>query len=196
MSTLPYFFPSSPSSLSLDCASDLLSSLLSILICLSLQLAACRRASPLCCCFCCLAASAPSSPPSPKLPPPLPLYPSSHLPLPPPQRHVDWAEQSCQSPIRACRAARPGRRKGAGGKWCRGVAVGPVDLPPLSSGPPQQIEPPAGEHGAHSGPMLGAHMPRNTNSQLQTNTHTHMHMCDDAVLTCTQTQRSFRGAEN
>lgn len=61
--------------------------------------------------------------------------------------------------------------RGEAGANGRCAVVGPFDLPPLSSGPPQQIEPPAGRHGAHHGPMLRAHMPQNTNSHLHTNTH-------------------------
>ncbi|CAK6971731.1 Hypothetical predicted protein [Scomber scombrus] len=50
------------------------------------------------------------------------------------------------------------------------------DLPPLSGGPPQQIEPPAGLHGARYGPMLRAHMPQSANSLLHTNKRAHDHV--------------------
>lgn len=56
-----------------------------------------------------------------------------------------------------------------------GFDADPANLPPLSSRPPQQIETPAGQHGARHGPMLGAHMPQRINSHSHTNTRRLMH---------------------
>lgn len=93
----------------------------------------------------------------------------------PPQCLADWVLQSCQSlagPAKLYILAR-GETRANG----RGVVAGPSNLPPLSSGPPQQIEPPAGRHRAHHCPMLRAHMPRSTNSHLHMNMHSYTNMC-------------------
>lgn len=109
----------------------------------------------------------------------------SNLPAPPhpPQCLVDWVVQSCQSlagPAKLHVLAR-GETRANG----RGIVVGPFNLPPLSSGPPQQIELPAGQHGAHRCPMLRAHMPQSTNSHLHMNMHSYTNMCmyGDTCLT-------------
>lgn len=128
--------------------------------------------------ICCLAVS---SPPSPSLnlpPPPHPLLSPlssgmSNLlaPPPPPYCLVDWVVQSCQSlagPAKLHVLAR-GETRANG----LGVVASRSNLPPLSSGPPQQIEPPAGRHEAHHCPMLRAHMPQSTNSHLSSNTHSY-----------------------
>lgn len=83
--------------------------------------------------------------------------------------------QSCQSLAGPAKQHVPVR--GEAGANGRGVVVGPADLPPLSRRPPQQIERPAGRHGARHGPMLGAHMPQSTNSHLHTNMHIYTNMC-------------------
>lgn len=149
----------------------LFSATLSVLIRISLQLAACLAASP------------PALSRSRLLPVPSQSYRHLHiltlylplscnsptslslLPLFFTCRAV-WVALSCQSlagPAKQHVSVREEAR--ASGP---GVVAGPVDLPPLSSAPPQQIEPPAGRHGAHRGPMLRAHMPQNTNSHLDT----------------------------
>lgn len=130
-----------------------------------------------------------STPPTPHLlPPPLPLLlppsllfsllelssllstPNLRPPPAPQQFHVGWGVWSCQSP------AGPAKQcvlvRGEAGANGRGVVVGPAGLPPPSSGPPRQIEPPAGRHGARHGPMLRAHMPKNTHSHMDKRTHT------------------------
>ncbi len=103
------------------------------------------------------------------------LLPHPPPPSPSPNRPVHWVVQSCQS------LAGPAKLqvlvRGEAGANGRVVFVGPADLPPLSSGPPQQIDSPAGRHGAHHGPMLRAHMPRSTNSHLHTNMHAHTNIC-------------------
>lgn len=82
--------------------------------------------------------------------------------------------------IGLCRAVSPwlglpsgtSRSEGEARANARGFNAGPANLPPLSSRPPQQIETPAGRHGARYGPMLGAHMPQ---AQIPTRTHRHTH---------------------
>ncbi|MEQ2300584.1 hypothetical protein AMECASPLE_027229 [Ameca splendens] len=90
----------------------------------------------------------------------------SNLP-PPPQHLVDEVVQSCQSLSEAAKQHVPVRGEAGAKSW--GIVVGPTNLPPLSGRPPQQIEPPAGRHGAAVAPCWG-------------------HTCHKAQIpTCTQT---------
>ncbi len=106
--------------------------------------------------------------------------------------YMHWVVQSCQS------LAGPAKLqvlvRGEAGANGRVVFVGPADLPPLSSGPPQQIDSPAGRHGAHHGPMLRAHMPRSTNSHLHTNMHAHTNICmyEDTCLPVDRNKQTCR----